>query len=144
VNPGLQVHVNDPAGVFVHVALALQSSVLAVHSFVSAQPLAPWPGVAPAGVYPELHVHVNDPCVSAHVAFALQSSVLAVHSLILMQPPEPCPGFTPPGIQPPPHVHVYEPTGTFVHVAFALQLFSELDEHSLMSTHGLAIVPVPV
>jgi hypothetical protein len=50
VKPAPHVHVYEPAGVFEHVAFALQSLVFGgTHSFVSVQPSAPWPGFAPLG-----------------------------------------------------------------------------------------------
>jgi len=60
-------------GVFVHVALALQLSVFAVHSFTSVH-------VTPLPVNPGLHAQVNPPVVFVQMALALQLSVFAVHS----------------------------------------------------------------
>ena len=59
-----------PPWVFVHVALALQLSVFAVHSSTSLH-------VTPFPVNPALHVQVKPPCVFAHVAWLEQLSVFA-------------------------------------------------------------------
>jgi hypothetical protein len=64
--------------VFVHVALASQLSVPAVHSSSSAQ-------VTPSPVYPALHAHVNEPGVFVHVALTSQLSDAVAHSSISVQ-----------------------------------------------------------
>ena len=85
VKPASQSQVKLPV-VLVQVALASQSSVLAVHSSTSEQEV-------PLPVKPELHEQVKPPVVLVQVALASQSSVLAVHSLMSVQPLSPSPEY---------------------------------------------------
>jgi hypothetical protein len=75
VYPDLQAHEYDPSEL---VQVALPSHGLVLHSLMSLQ-------TVPFPVNPKMHVHINEPGVSAHVELEAQLLELSAHSSIFEQ-----------------------------------------------------------